>query len=51
MDGGGGKKHINTGRTPLALLTSAFFLWKSENFVTSRNTDTDCILIHKFLFF
>ena len=30
------------------LLTSAFFHWKPENFVMSRNTDKDCILIHNF---
>ena len=35
----------------MVLLTSAFFHWKSANFVVSRNTDIDCILTHNFYFF
>ena len=34
--------------TPWVLLTSAFFQRKSANFVTSRNTDIYCILVHNF---
>ena len=37
-----------TWQTPWLLLTSAFFHWKSANFVISRNTDIDCILVHNF---
>ena len=36
---------------PWVLLTSAFFLRKSENFFISRNTDINCILIRNFYFF
>ena len=32
-----------TWHTPWVLLTSAFFKWKSANFVISRNTDIDSI--------
>ena len=35
--------------TSQVLLTSAVFHRKSATFVVSRNTDTDCILIHNFL--
>ena len=35
-----------TWHTPWVLLTSAFFHRKSANFVISRNTDIDCILVH-----
>ena len=38
-------------RTAWVLLTSAFIQWKSVNFVISRNTDIDCILVHNFYFF
>ena len=34
-----------TWHIPWVLLTSAFFHWKSSNFVISRNKDTNCILI------
>ena len=37
-----------TWHTPWVLLTSAIFHWKSANFVISRNTDIDFILIHNF---
>ena len=37
-----------TWHTPWLLLTSAFFHRKSANFVISRNTDIDCILVHNF---
>ena len=37
-----------TRQTCLLLLTSAFFQRKSANFVISRNTDMDCILVHNF---
>ena len=37
--------------TPLILFTSTFFHRKSATLVISRNTDTDCILIHNFYFF
>ena len=40
-----------TWHTPWVLLTSAFFRWKSANFVVSRKTDADFILIHNFYFF
>ena len=30
------------------ILKSAFFHWKSANFVVPRNTDIDCILVHNF---
>ena len=35
-------------QTPWVLPTSAFFQRKPANFVISRNTDIDCILIHNF---
>ena len=35
---------------PWVLLTSEIFHLKSANFVMSRNTDIDCILIHNFQF-
>ena len=37
--------------TPLILLTSKCFHWKSATFFISRNIDIDCILIHNFWFF
>ena len=40
-----------TWHTLLFLLTSAFFYRKSVNFVMSRNTDIDRVLVHKFYFF
>ena len=45
------KKYINHMTHPWVLLTSAFFHQKSANFVISRNTDTDYILIHNFYLF
>ena len=36
---------------PWVLLTSVFIQQKSENFVVSRNTNIDCILVHNFYFF
>ena len=39
-----------TWDTSWVLLTSTFFHWKSANFVISRNTGKDCILINNFQF-
>ena len=39
-----------TWHTAWFLLTSAFFHWKSANFVISINTDIDWNLVHNFTF-
>ena len=45
------KKNMNHVTYPLSCADISIFSWKSANFVLSRNTDTDCILIHNFQFF
>ena len=42
------KKYIIHVTQPRVLLKSAFFHRKSAAFVTSRNPDIDCILMHNF---
>ena len=44
------KKYMNhvTHRLKSVLLTSAFIHGKSANFVISKNTNIDCILMHDF---
>ena len=34
--------------TPVTSADISIFHWKSANFVISRNTDIDCILVHDF---
>ena len=42
------KKYMNPVRDPQSSAGISIFYGKSTNFVTSRNTDTDGILIHNF---
>ena len=45
------KKKLNHVTQPLSSANISIFSWKSANFALSRNTDTDCILVHNFQFF